>query len=300
MVRPVTDTADGGTAGGAADRVVLITGAASGIGAAVARACADRGWRVYATDIEAIPADVAERCRTLELDVTDAEQCEQVVESILAEAGRIDALVNNAGYAQLGALEDVAADAERRQFDVLVHGVTGLCRTVIPHMREVGSGRIVNVSSVLAHAAYPGMGTYCAGKAALEAMTDALRVELHGTGIEVALVEPAWVDTDFAATGRERLPEPRTDAYEGTYATLEDGWMLNGGPFATDPETVAQYVLTALTSPSPRARYPVGAFAHFVRWAHVLPARFRDPIQRVMGQASIAVRRVHEFLTGDR
>lgn len=281
-------------------RVVLITGAASGIGTAVARACADHGWRVYATDIAAFPEDVAECCRTLELDVTDTKRCEQVVETIVAEAGRVDALVNNAGYAELGAIEAVDTDAERRQFDVLVHGVTELCRTVIPQMREAGSGRIVNVSSVLAHSAYPGMGTYCAGKAALEAMTDSLRMELHGTGIEVALVEPAWVDTDFAATGRERLPERRSDTYEGTYATLEDGWMLDGGPFATDPDTVAQRVITALTEPSPKARYPVGAFAHFVRWTHILPARFQDPIRRVLGRASIPMRRVYEFITGNR
>jgi NAD(P)-dependent dehydrogenase (short-subunit alcohol dehydrogenase family) len=297
MLPPVTDTADSSpTAAADGDRVVMLTGAASGIGAAVARACADRGWRVYATDIEPFPADVAERCRTLELDVTDAEQCERVVETVVAEAGRVDALVNNAGYAELGPIEDVDPDAERRQFDVLVGGVTALCRAVIPHMREAGRGRIVNVSSVLAHSAYPGMGTYCAGKAALEATTDALRMELHGTGIEVSLVEPAWVDTDFAATGRERLPDDRTDTYEGTYAALEDGWTLDGGPFAIDPETVAQRVVTALTKPSPKARYPVGTFAYFVRWAHVLPARFQDPIRRVLGRASVTARKMSRFL----
>ena len=281
-------------------RVVLITGAASGIGAAVAQACADRGWRVYATDIAPFPEDVAKRCRTLELDVTDAEQCRTVVNDVLAEAGHIDALVNNAGYAALGPVEDISPAEQRRQFDVLVHGVTTLCRAVLPHMREAGSGRIVNVSSVLAHSAYPGMGAYCAGKAALEAMTDALRMELHRTGVEVALVEPAWVDTEFASTGRERLPTDRSDTYEGTYSTLDDGWALDGGPFATDPETVAKRVVTALTAPSPNARYPVGAFTHFVRWAHILPARFQDPIRRVIGRASVTAGRMYDFVTGDR
>ncbi len=277
-------------------RVVLITGAASGIGAATARACVDRGWRVYATDIAAVPADIAQRCHCRELDVTDAEQCQRVVDDILDEAGRIDALVNNAGYAVLGPVEDTDSDAQRRQFDVLVNGAVTLCRAVLPAMREAGSGRIVNVTSVLAHSAYPGMGTYCAGKAALEAQTDALRMELHGTGVDAVLVEPAWVDTDFATSARSRLPADRTEDYAGTYAALESGWVLDGGPFATDPETVAATIVEALTTASPRARYPVGAFAHFVRWAHVLPASIQDPIRRVMGRASITARRVSDIL----
>lgn len=283
------------------EQVVLITGAASGIGAAVARACADRGWRVYATDIDpSFPDDVAERCHCRQLDVTDAEQCQRVVDDILTETGQLDALVNNAGYAVLGPVEDVDPDAARRQFDVLVHGVATLCRAVLPSMRATGTGRIVNVSSVLGHSAYPGMGTYCAGKAALEALTDSLRMELHGTGVDAVLVEPAWVDTAFAAAARERLPEDRTADYEGTYATVEDGWMLDGGPFATDPETVAEAVVSALTAPTPKARYPVGRFARFVRWAHFLPARVQDPIRRVLGRASVTLRRVSEVVTGDR
>lgn len=281
-------------------RVVLITGAASGIGAVVARACAERGWRVYATDIADFPDDVAEQCRCLSLDVTDTARCQQVVDDILAEAGHIDALVNNAGYAELGPVEDIDLDAQRRQFDVLVHGVAALCRAVLPSMRDAGRGRIVNVSSVLGHSAYPGMGAYCAGKAALEAMTDSLRMELYGTGVDAVLVEPAWVDTDFATTARDRLPTERTAEYGTTYAALEDGWTLDGGPFAADPEAVAKTVLTALTAPSPNARYPVGTFAHFVRWAHILPAPIQDPIRRVIGRASITVSRVTEFLAGER
>jgi NAD(P)-dependent dehydrogenase (short-subunit alcohol dehydrogenase family) len=282
-------------------QVVLITGAASGIGAAVARTCADRGWRVYATDIDSsFPDDVIERCHCRKLDVTDAEQCQRVVDDILAEAGQLDALVNNAGYAVLGPVEDVDPDAARRQFDVLVHGVATLCRAVLPSMRAAGTGRIVNVSSVLGHSAYPGMGTYCAGKAALEALTDSLRMELHGTGVDAVLVEPAWVDTDFAATARKQLDEDRTADYGGTYAALEDGWMLDGGPLVTDPETVAAAVVSALIAPSPKARYPVGRFARFVRWAHVLPARIQDPIRRVLGRASVTARRVSEFVSRER
>ncbi|MEF8785824.1 MAG: SDR family oxidoreductase [Haloarculaceae archaeon] len=283
------------------EQVVLVTGAASGIGAAVARACADRGWQVYATDIDSsFPDDVSERCHCRRLDVTDAEQCQRVVDGILAETGRVDALVNNAGYAVLGPVEDVDPDAARRQFDVLVHGVATLCRTVLPSMRAASTGRIVNVSSVLGHSAYPGMGTYCAGKAALEALTDSLRMELHGTGVDAVLVEPAWVDTDFAATARAQLAEDRTADYDGTYAVLEDGWTVDGGPFATDPETVATAVVSALTAPSPKARYPVGRFARFVRWAHFLPAGIQDPIRRLLGWASVTARRVSKFVAGEQ
>jgi len=292
QTRPTIETVDA--------PVALITGAASGIGAAVARACAERGWQVYATDIDSsFPSDVAEHCHCRELDVTDAEQCQHVVDSVLSETGRIDALVNNAGYAVLGPVEDVDPDAERRQFDVLVHGVSTLCRAVLPSMRAAERGRIVNVSSVLGHSAYPGLGPYCASKAALEALTDSLRMELHGTGVDVVLVEPTWVDTDFAATARERLGDDQTADYEETYAALEDGWVVDGGPFASDPETVAAAVVDALTDRSPKARYPVGRFARFVRWAHFLPAIVQDPIRRVIGRASVTGRRVREFVSGD-
>ena len=277
--------------------VALITGAASGIGAATAAAFADRGWQVYATDVETpLPEALRERCTCRELDVTDAERCRTVVEEIVAETGRIDALVNNAGYAVPGPVEDVDPEDARRQFDVLVHGVATLCRAVLPEMRAAGRGRIVNVSSVLGMSAVPGLGTYCAGKAALESLTDALRIELRGTGVDVSLVEPAWVDTGFADGARERLDGDRTDAYEDTYAALERGWVLEGGPLAADPEAVAERVVAAATAASPRARYPVGAFAHFVRWTHVLPARVQDPIQRWFGRASIAANRLYRLL----
>ncbi len=283
------------------EQVVLITGAASGIGAAVAQMCANRGWQVYATDIDpSFPDDVTKRCHCRRLDVTDAEQCQRVVDDILTEAGQLDALVNNAGYAVLGPVEDVDRDAARRQFDVLVHGVATLCRAVLPSMRAAGTGRIINVSSVLGHSAYPGMGTYCAGKAALAALTDSLRMELHGTGVDAVLVEPAWVDTDFAATARTQLHENRTADYEGTYAALEDGWMLDGGPFATDPGAVAETVITALTDPTPKAHYPVGRFARFIRWSHFLPTRMQDPIRRVVGRASVTLQRVSEFVARER
>jgi len=270
------------------DSVVLLTGAASGIGAATARAFADEGWTVYATDIESeFPDDIRERCRCLELDVTDDAQIEAVVDRIIAETGRLDCLVNNAGYGVAGPIEDVSSDDVREQFDVLVHGPHRLVQAVLPQMREHG-GRIITVSSVLGHTASPGLGAYSAGKAAVESLTDALRIEVAGADdLHVSLVEPAWVDTEFADCALGSLNDVgRTPTYDRTYDALEDGWVLTGGPLATTQEAVAATVLSAATDDSPKARYPVGTFATFVRWTHWLPARLQDPIHRGFGRAS--------------
>ncbi|KAA9408488.1 SDR family oxidoreductase [Haloarcula hispanica] len=270
------------------DSVVLLTGAASGIGAATARTFADDGWTVYATDIEnEFPSDIRERCRCLELDVTDEAQVVATVDRIIAETGRPDCLVNNAGYGVAGPVEDIASDDVREQFDVLVHGPHRLVQAVLPEMREHG-GRIITVSSVLGHTASPGLGAYSAGKAAIESLIDALRIEVAGAdNIHVSLVEPAWVDTGFADSALGSLnDEDRTPTYNRTYEALEDGWVLTGGPLATTPEAVAATVLAAATDDPPKARYPVGKFATFVRWTHWLPARLQDPIHRRFGRAS--------------
>ncbi len=284
--------------------VVLITGAASGIGEATATAFADRGWLVYATDVETpLPGSVATRCRTVQLDVTDAAQCRRVVDQIVEEAGRIDVLVNNAGYAVPGPVEDVPVETTREEFDVLVGGTHRLVRLVVPIMRERGSGRIVTVSSVLGLSTYPGLGAYCAGKAAVESLTDALRMELRNvSGVEVSLVEPAWVDTDFTDTALTQLADrDRTEEYAAIYDGLERGWALDGGPLATDPETVADTIVEAATAANPAARYPVGTVARFVRWVHWLPASVQDPLRRSFGRASVYLQSLSDrFIRDDR
>ncbi len=287
----------------AEERVVLITGAGSGIGKATATMFADRGWVVYATDVEIpLPESVATSCRPLALDVTDAEQCRDVVDRIVAETGRLDCLVNNAGYAVPGAVEDVPVEETKREFDVLVYGVQRLVQLVMPVMRENGWGRIVTVSSVLGRAAYPGLGAYSAGKGAVESLTDALRMELRDVpGVDVSLVEAAWVDTEFAAEATETLADrDRTASYAPTYAALEDGWVLDGGPLATTPDAVAETIVHAATTSTPKARYSVGAPAQFVRWSQWLPASVLDPMRRLFGRASITARSLHAALTRDR
>jgi len=278
---------------GGSGPVVLVTGAGGGIGSAIALAFADRGWRVYATDVATpLPDAVADRCETRELDVTDEAQCRAVVESVVREAGRLDCLVNNAGYAEAGPVEDVPVDAARDSVDVLVHGPHALARAVLPHMRERGRGRIVTVSSVMGLIASPGLGVYAAGKAAVESLHDALRVELRGTGVDVCLVEPAWVETDFADAARARTEgRDRTSDYERTYAGLDDGWILDGTPLAVSPDAVARTVIEAAESGSPKARYPVGRFAQFVRWTQWLPAAVVDPIQATYSRVTAAIGR---------
>jgi len=291
----VSDTRLAGTANtGSEGPVALITGAGSGIGAATALAFAEAGWTVYATDVETpLPTEVDERCRTRQLDVTDDEQCQSVVAEVLEATGRVNVLVNNAGYAVPGAIEDVPVEDAIGEFDVLVHGPHRLIREVLPTMRERGAGTIINVSSVLGLSSYQGMGSYAAGKAGLEALSDSLRLELRGTGIDVVLVEPSWVETPFADEARADIAaRERHESYAETYAALEDGWALDGGPLALSPERVAETIVAAATDPSPRARYPVGAMAHFIRWTRWVPPAVLDPIRRAFGWATARIGRL--------
>ena len=268
------------------DSVVLVTGAGAGIGAATARQFADDGWTVYATDIETpLPERIAGRCRTAELDVTDPEQCGAVLDRIEDETGRLDCLVNNAGYAVPGPLEDVDGDDVERCFDVLVHGPHRLVQAALPSLRETG-GRLIAVSSVLARSAYPGLGAYGAGKAALSSMHDSLRMELADSPVAVSVVEPGWVDTEFADRALSALDDERSPEYDAVYEALEEGWVLDGGPLATPPEQVAEAIQRAATDPDPSAHYPVGAFATFVYWSHWLPARVSDPIATWFGRVT--------------
>src|SRR6266511_2515234 len=187
------------------ERVILITGCSSGIGRATAIEAAARGHRVFAT--ARIPETLRDlesrgRIRALALDVTDAASIRDAVASVLAEAGHVDALVNNAGYGQYGAAEDVTAEEWRRQFDVNLFGAIEAARAVLPAMREKRRGTIVNVSSVAGKIAIPFAAPYCASKHALEAFSDALRVEVAPFGIRVAVIEAGPIETRFGDRAR--------------------------------------------------------------------------------------------------
>src|SRR5919202_2360068 len=215
---------------------VLITGCSSGIGRATAQHLAGRGHTVYATARreESIADLAALGCRTLALDVTDEASMAAAVDRVVAEEGAVGALVNNAGYSLSGAIETVDMDDVRRQFETNVFGLMRMCQLVLPSMRASGAGRIVNISSMGGRLTFPGGGVYHATKYAVEAISDALRFEVKGFGVDVALIEPGQIKTEFAeaavatveSTGgpyekfNAQVARQTTEAYEGPLAKL--------------------------------------------------------------------------------
>src|SRR5947208_782617 len=182
-------------------RAVLITGCSSGIGHATAAHLAERGWTVYASARrpESI-ADLAEKgCRTLALDVTDEGSMEAAVTVVEEAEGAVGALVNNAGYSQSGAIETVPLERIRAQFETNVFGLVRMCQLVLPGMRREGRGRIVNISSMGGRLVFPGGGAYHGTKYAVEALSDAMRFEVRGFGIDVVLIEPGLITTEFGS-----------------------------------------------------------------------------------------------------
>ncbi len=271
------------------DRVVLVTGAGSGIGRATVERFHEAGWTVWATDVATDRlADLPEGVHAAELDVTDAADRTAVVDRVVAESGGLDCLVNNAGFAVPGAVEDVPVERGREQFDVLVHGPHGLIRATLPHLRERG-GTVVTVTSVLGRSALPGAGLYSAAKFAAEGLTDALRMELDGTAADAVAVEPAWVETAFEGAALDELDAvDRTDAYADLYDRYEAG-LLDGGPLAVSPDRVAEAILTAATATDPGSRYSVGPVARAVAAARYLPDPIADRVTLTVSRLVAAV-----------
>ena len=262
------------------ERTVLITGCSTGVGRATARAFLAEDWTVVATareesDIE----DLREAgCHTRELDVRKPAQCQHVVDWTVEETGRLDCLVNNAGYAQFGPLEDIPPRRLHRQFDVNVYGPHRLIRAALPYMREAEDGTIVNVSSVTGRLSTPGMGAYSGSKFALEAMSDALRGEVAPLGIDVVLVEPGPVETQFDDRAEAELePLEETPAYESVYRAFEDARSL-GNLGRVQPRAVASVILEAGTSTNPDSRYAVGPVAEYGLLARFVPDGIRDAV----------------------
>lgn len=264
----------------------LVTGCSSGIGRATALTLLEDDWTVYATTRDADDlTDLDDAgCEIASLDVTSNEEIEAIVDRILEEDGRIDCLVNNAGYGQFGPLEETPVEAVHEQFDVNVYGPHRLTRTVLPHMREQGRGRIVNVSSVGGRVAFPGGGAYCGSKFALESMSDALRAEVDEFGIDVIVVEPGPVDTQFTDRSENQLAAlERTGVYEWFYDVFEDtNAMGGGGPGAVEAEAVADAIHQAATCADPEPRYPVGTLASVGVNGRFVPDRLRDKLFRVV------------------
>src|SRR3954467_7452246 len=196
-------------------QAVLVTGCSSGIGRATAERLAVRGFTVYATArrVESIAGLEAHGCRVLALDVTDEESMQAAVATVVDEQGAVGALVNNAGYSQSGAIEEVPLDEVRRQFETNVFGLVRMCQLVLPAMRAQRFGRIVNVSSMGGRLVFPGGGYYHATKFAVEALSDALRFEVKGFGIDVVLIEPGLIKTEFGTVAVGSLAEETDGPY---------------------------------------------------------------------------------------
>jgi NAD(P)-dependent dehydrogenase (short-subunit alcohol dehydrogenase family) len=251
---------------------VLITGCSTGIGRATAERLAAKGHTVYATARrpESIADLEAKGCRTLALDVTDEASMRAAVETVERAEGAVGALVNNAGYSQSGAVESLDLDAVRTQFETNVFGLVRMCQLALPGMRAQGFGRIVNISSIGGKLVFPGGGAYHATKHAVEAFSDALRFEVKGFGVDVAIVEPGLIKTEFAAAATSALADgadadgpygafnaqvgaATVGAYEGPAA------LLGGGP-----DKVAKAIEKAIVKRRPKVRYKVTPSAHVV------------------------------------
>jgi NADP-dependent 3-hydroxy acid dehydrogenase YdfG len=273
---------------GSISRTVLVTGCSSGIGHATAARLAGRGWTVYATARrpETLAGLAAAGCRTLALDVTDEGSMSAAVAAVEREAGGVEVLVNNAGYSQSGALEEVTLAQLRRQFETNVVGLLRMAQLVLPGMRARRWGRIVNVGSMGGRLTFPGGGAYHATKYAVEALSDALRFEVAGFGIGVVLIEPGLIRSSFGTTAvgsMEALPEgdgPYAAFSSAVAATTAGAYAgLMGRVLGAKPDAVARIIERAVTSRQPRARYVVTAGARLmISLRAVLPDRAFDAL----------------------
>ena len=270
---------------GEPSKTVLITGCSSGIGHATALRLVRDGWSVYATArlLDAI-ADLAQAgAHTLALDVTDEDSMRAAVQSV----GTVGVLINNAGYSQSGAVESVALDDVRRQFETNVFGLLRLTQLVLPGMRDQRWGKVVNLSSMGGRLVFPGGGLYHATKYAVEALSDALRFEVRGFGVDVILIEPGLIVTRFGETAAGSVSS--TAGADGPYAEFNahvakiteaayKGPMAKlGGP----PEAVAEVIAKAIGARKPKARYPVTASARVMMGQRrLLPDAAWDRIMR--------------------
>ena len=272
------------------EKVVLITGASAGIGAALAQLLAQRfmGIRLVLAARNAEKMEtIATLCRKAGAEVlvipTDLEQIDQVeslAQTTVAHFGRIDALVNNAGYGQMGPVELIPAVAAQRQFQINLLGPLALIRALVPLMREQGGGRIVNISSLGGRLAFPFGGLYSASKFALEGLSDALRMELAPFNIKVSVIEPGPVSTDFFAVAAQAVEEavavPGDTPYRAAFEKLEELEQQTSSQ-AWTAEQVAEVIVQALTDRYPRPRYIAATGGNFLLFLmSILPTKVVD------------------------
>lgn len=271
-------------------RSLLITGCSSGIGLDAARGMAARGWRVFATCRQEKDCDRlrAEGLESFVLDYADDASIAAAVAEVQARTGgRLDALFNNGAFACPGAVEDIPRDALRAIFETNLFGYHDLTRRVIPMMRAQGAGRIVNCSSVLGIVGAKWRGAYVATKFAMEGLSDVMRLEMAGTGVEVILIEPGPIGTQIrvnAIPHFERWIDWQNSARRDEYAVLLDRLYKPAAKrdrFELPPSAVTAKLIHALESPRPRARYYVTTPTHIAgTLRRLLPTRMLDRVLR--------------------
>ncbi len=274
--------------------VVLITGASSGVGLEVATQLLAGPCHLYVASLgeDSMRALVEAGAHAIALDVRDDVAVKAAVARILDEQGRIDVLVNNAGYGQYGFIECVSLEDIQRQFDVNVYGYARFIQAVLPHMRRQRSGRVINMSSVCGHITMPGLGWYAASKHAVRAMTETLRLEVESFGIHVVSIEPGAVATGFQAVAQTAL---EASTCPDDYTSLKRQAAAFHGQIGRDAvgsESTVAAVLRAITDPSPRAVYRT-----------TLDARVAPPLQAALGTrrfGNLILRRLRRAgLTGE-
>ncbi len=247
-------------------KTVLITGASSGIGKATAEKLIDEGYVVYAAArrIDRLQTLAIKGAKILELDVTQDESMQIAIDQIVREAGRIDILINNAGYGSYGALEDVLMEEAKYQFEVNVFGLARLTQLALPHMREQAFGKIVNITSVGGKIYEPLGSWYHATKFAVEGLSDCLRLELKPLGIDVIIIEPGGIKTEWGAIALKKLIETSGHTAYAEAAHMGAKLLAFADEVASKPEVIANTISKALKSKSPKARYAAGYGAKFL------------------------------------
>ena len=274
------------------NKVILLTGASSGIGYDTAVALAQQGHKVYAA---ARRVDRMEPLRQygivpLKMDVTDEASMQEGVKTLLDAEGRIDVLINNAGYGYFGAVENVPMDDARNQLEVNVFGLARLCQLVLPTMRAQHSGRIINTASVAGRAVFYYGGWYHVSKYAVESLSDAMRMELKPFGIDVVIIEPGAIKTNWGIIAADHLIESsKGTAYEQTGTmmanNLRNMYLSNT---ISDPAVVRKAIVRAVNARRPCTRYRIGRMANAIVFFHwLLPTRWWDAFLRLMGKRKL-------------
>lgn len=270
-------------------KVILLTGASSGIGYQTAESLAKEEHIVYGAARRTEKMEDLKQfgVKSIYLDITDENSIKNVVDTIIGNEGRIDVLINNAGYGSFGAVEDVEINEARRQFEVNLFGLARLVQLVLPHMRKQKEGRIINVSSMGGRLTTYFGAWYHATKYALEAFSDALRMEVSDFGIDVSLIEPGGIKTDWGIIASDKLEKSaKGGAYEKEAMKTAKGMKKQySGNLLSNPIVITKAISKAVNSNRPKARYLIGFMAKPLVFLHtILPAKVFDKImKKLMG-----------------